>query len=89
MKGYFRLEQERPLRINFKGIAFGGVYGGHNVNIEISQAAKKKLASSGLDSDGIEELLVEVQRRIMGDDMIVEFDKIKPEQTDALGNISA
>ena len=89
MKGFFRLFLENKVqKINYKGVAFGGIYGGHNVSVEISKLKKKKLKAAGLNDQEIEELLTEVQKRIMQGDMVVEFEKIKPEQTDTLGNIS-
>ncbi len=45
LKGYFRLSttEDETLKIRFKGVAFGGLYGGHNVSIEISKRSKKNL----------------------------------------------
>jgi hypothetical protein len=90
MKGYFKLAfGEKKMRVNFKGIAFGGHYGGHNVNVEISKAAKKRIAIAGqLKDDELENLLSEVQRRLLNGEMIVEYEKIKPEAVDPLGNIT-
>ncbi len=92
MSGYFKLKLEKLSRINFKGVAFGGHYGGHNVNISISPAAKKSLLSHsefGGDEGKLDELLSEVQRRILNGEMTVDFDSIKKEDenVDGLGNI--
>lgn len=82
MSGFFLLSSEgRSLRINFKGVAFGGHYGGHNVSVEISPQAKKKILSfKSFQSDkAIDEILSEVQRRLLNGEMIVEYQKLKPE----------
>ncbi len=90
MKGYFRLGVNNSrLKVSFRGVAFGGLYGGHNVSVEISKLWKKKLHEVNIDESKIEELLIEVQRRIMQGDMIVEFERIKPEGSDAHGNLTA
>lgn len=91
MSGFFLLESEgRTLKINFKGVAFGGHYGGHNVNIEISPRAKHKILSiERFQHDGaIDEILAEVQRRLLNGEMIVEFQKIKPESHESFGGFT-
>lgn len=92
MKGYFKLKVDGSARkISFRGVAFGGHYGGHNVNIEISQRSLMRLQSSGRykDRSSIDELLAEVQRRILTGDMTVEYDKLKQGTTaDPFGNVS-
>ena len=92
MKGYFRLKSAngKLLRVNFKGVAFGGHYGGHNVSIEISSKARKSIFDSTKASDAeIEDLISEIQRRLLNGDMVVEYDKLKPESQDSFGNITA
>ena len=76
-------------KINFKGVAFGWHYGGHNVSVELSQKARKTiLASTGSTEAEIEELISEIQRRLLNGDMVVEYDKLKPESHDSLGSIT-
>jgi hypothetical protein len=89
LRGYFLLRtnenDKEEHKIMFKGVAFGGLYGGHNVNVEISRISKRKimdLLGKG-KSDGereVDELLSEVQRRILQGDMVVEFEKIKQQE---------
>ena len=90
MLGFFYLKpaQEKRIRINFKGFAFGGHYGGHNVSIQISPKARKNIidALSGSDSD-VDGVLAEVQRRMMNNEMIVEFEKIRPETPESVDNL--
>ncbi len=44
MSGFFSLRSDGKLvKVNFKGVAFGGHYGGHNVSVEISPRAKQKI----------------------------------------------
>lgn len=91
MTGFFRLKSEgKTMKVNFKGVAFGGHYGGHNVNVEISTRAKQKIMSlKRFQNDkAIDEILTEVQRRLLNGEMVVEFQKLKPEGTDPLGNIT-
>jgi hypothetical protein len=91
MKGFFKLDLDGIMsRVNFRGVAFGGHYGGHNVNIEISSVAKKKLSKFFNSPEEIEELLTEVQRRILNGEMIVEFDRLKHgPDVDPFGNIAS
>lgn len=92
MKGYFELKKgNSKSRINFKGVAFGGHYGGHNVSVSVSPRAKVKIKDlqKSLDDSKIEDLLAEVQRRILNGDMVVEFDRLKQAvNVDPFGNIS-
>jgi len=85
IKGYFtlRFSSEENLKIPFEGVAFGGNYGGHNVNIIISDEEKRELMKRENDSDEchIEALLTEVQRRLLNNEMIVEYDSLKPEES--------
>jgi hypothetical protein len=84
MKGYFTLRSnsEENLKISFEGVAFGGNYGGHNVSVSISEEEKGVLRKRENDPGEaqIEELLTEVQRRLLNNEMIVEYDSIKPEE---------
>jgi len=79
------------IKINFKGVAFGGHYGGHNVNIELSPRAKKRLTEElGYSNDDVEELLSEVQRRLLNGEMIVEYNKLdrgREKDENPLGNL--
>jgi hypothetical protein len=91
MKGFFKVKIDgSQKRVNFKGVAFGGHYGGHNVSIEVSPVALKNLEAFLKDKDRIEELLSEVQRRILNGEMTVEFNKLKQgPNVDPFGNISS
>jgi len=93
LTGFFELRADNKRRkINFKGVAFGGHYGGHNVNIEISpRAARNILSMKGFkENKKLEELLSEVQRRILNGEMVVEFDRLKQgANVDPFGNISS
>lgn len=91
MKGFFRIKNNegKTVKVNFKGVAFGGHYGGHNVSVEISPKAKKSLLETTNATDAeLEELISEIQRRMLNNEMIVEYDKLKPETSDALGNMT-
>ncbi len=86
MKGYFTMKSSgrgESSSISFEGVAFGGNYGGHNVNVNVSDEDKNKLAkeANGTSEAQIEELLTEVQRRLLNNEMIVKYDSIKPEET--------
>ena len=73
-------------RINYKGVAFGGHYGGHNVNVQVSPAARKKImVSLSCTEKDIENLLAEVQRRLLNGEMTVEYGKLKPEEQEEIG----
>jgi hypothetical protein len=94
MKGYFtlRLNPDLESKIPFEGVAFGGNYGGHNVNVTLAEEDKKELIRkihTATEKD-IEDLLTEVQRRLLNNEMVVEYDSIKPEipeDADGLGGI--
>ena len=90
MKGYFVLQRPKgqSLKIAFEGVAFGGNYGGHNVSVNISEEDVHLIKSRDNPSEQqIEDLITEVQRRLLNNEMIVEYDSIKPEEhdTDGLG----
>jgi hypothetical protein len=91
IKGFFKLDMNgSQSKVNFKGVAFGGHYGGHNVNIEISSTAMKNLEKIFKSKQQIDDLLSEVQRRILNGEMIVEFDRLKQgPNADPFGNISS
>ena len=93
MKGYFTLKvegRERPLKISFDGVAFGGNYGGHNVNVNLSEEGREILIAGTNNSnvDQIEELLSEIQRRLLNNEMVVDYDTIKPEEKEDLGTLT-
>ncbi len=95
MTGHFVLNPgAKELKVKFNGVAFGGHYGGHNVNIEISEEVKEKLMEMPdlKTQENLEALLSEVQRRILTGDMTVDFETIKNEEEqqniDPFGNIS-
>jgi hypothetical protein len=81
MKGYFVLKRKdsAPLKIPFEGVAFGGNYGGHNVSVSLAEDEKKLLGSEA-NVTQIDDLLTEIQRRLLNNEMIVEYDQIKPEE---------
>ena len=87
MKGYFTLRSEAGalLNISFEGVAFGGNYGGHNVNVNLTDeekaVIKRQLATTG--DEEFDELLSEVQRRLLNNEMNIEYDGIKPRTDDS------
>jgi hypothetical protein len=85
IKGYFTLKSgsEGKLSVEFDAVAFGGNYGGHNINVQLSEAATEDLKERrNWSRPEIEELISEVQRRMLNNEMIVEYEKLKPETTD-------
>ena len=91
MKGFFTLKgsAEGDLKINFEGVAFGGNYGGHNVNVSLSDEDKKVIIKEKNSSDAeVEDLISEVQRKMLNNELIVEYENIKPEEhSDGLAGI--
>jgi hypothetical protein len=89
MKGFFILKNPTrgELKIPFEGVAFGGNYGGHNVNVNISPEDRDALMRDQKSTAAeMEELLSEVQRKLLNNEMIVEYENIKPEEhSDGLG----
>jgi len=81
MKGYFTLKSvsQGTIKVEFEGVAFGGNYGGHNVNVNLKEEEKRLLATMASETQ-IEELLTEIQRRLLNNEMIVEYGSIKPEE---------
>jgi hypothetical protein len=94
VQGYFTLKasSEKNLEVEFTAIAFGGNYGGHNINVQISESARDELfKNKTCNNEDVEELISEVQRRMLNNEMIVEYDKLKPsdDASDPLGNLGA
>jgi hypothetical protein len=89
MKGFFTLKdsQEGELKVNFEGVAFGGNYGGHNVSVSLSDDDKVAIIKEKNSTESeLEDLLSEVQRKMLNNELIVEYEKIKPEEhSDGLG----
>ena len=82
--------EAEDLKIEFNAVAFGGNYGGHNVNVQISeQMIAELMKTKKCSAEQVEELISEVQRRMLNNEMIVEYDKLKPatDDSDPLGNI--
>lgn len=92
IKGYFVLGSENTQpEFEFEAVAFGGNYGGHNVNVQISEATKRRLMeSNSLNDEQVEDLITEVQRKMLGNEMIVEYEKLKPaaDSQDQFGNMA-
>jgi hypothetical protein len=85
IKGFFTLKSgsEEKICVDFDAVAFGGNYGGHNISVQLSDAATKDLIERSKHSrQEIDELISEVQRRMLNNEMIVEFEKLKPETSD-------
>ncbi|MHB1869156.1 MAG: hypothetical protein ACYCPP_09465 [Nitrososphaerales archaeon] len=92
IQGFFvvKLSEAEDLKVEFNAVAFGGNYGGHNVNVKISEPMIAELMKTKkCSAEQVEELLSEVQRRMLNNEMIVEYDKLKPatDDSDPLGNI--
>ena len=84
IKGYFIVNPERnQSKFEFDAVAFGGNYGGHNVNVQINESTKTRLMeSNNLTDEQVEDLISEVQRKMLNNEMIVEYEKLKPETGD-------
>jgi hypothetical protein len=75
--GYAKMEQHI---LRFTGIVFGGHYGGHNVSVRFTKAAKRILTNKmGLNKHGITDFEAEVQRRILEGKMIVHYERLSPD----------
>jgi len=61
LRGRFRIESGE---YSFRGIAYMG-YGGPNVNIELEEDVRENILDAGLSGEELEQLIVEVQRRII------------------------
>jgi hypothetical protein len=93
MKGFFTLKSNKTkttLKIFFEGVAFGGNYGGHNVNVSISEEEKRVIEKeiNTSTNEEIDDLLTEIQRRLLNNEMVINYDTIQPEKpdsTDGLG----
>ena len=92
IKGYFILNPEKnQTKFEFEAVAFGGNYGGHNVNVQLDNTVKKSLKdSNNMTDQEVEDLISEVQRKMLNNEMIVEYDKLKPETNgqDPFANMS-
>src|SRR5437588_7467760 len=78
MKGFFTLKDamEGELKMAFEGVAFGGNYGGHNVNVNLSSEDRASLILKKKCTDAeLEDLLSEVQRKLLNNELIVEYEK--------------
>ncbi|MDA4111932.1 MAG: hypothetical protein OK439_05295 [Thaumarchaeota archaeon] len=91
MKGFFTLKvsNKDELKINFEGVAFGGNYGGHNVSVSLSDEEKENIIREKKSTESeIEDLLSEVQRKMLNNELIVDYENIKPEEhADGLAGI--
>jgi len=88
--GIFKIRPkgESLTKIHYKGVAFGGHFGGHNVNVQISSAAKKKIIGTlGCSDQEVDNILAEVQRRLLNGEMIVDYEKLIPEEHEPLGGL--
>lgn len=68
--GYILLQ---GTRYDFNALAYES-HAGPNVNANFEQQAKDDLAKLGLDFDGMEELLVNLQRKLMEGDLTMDFE---------------
>ncbi len=85
IKGFFALRSDSGIesRIEFEAVAFGGNYGGHNVNVKVVDSVTDELLRTrNCTESDIDELISEVQRKLLNNEMIVEYDKLKPEAPD-------
>lgn len=92
MKGYFLLRRPegQSMKVAFEGVAFGGNYGGHNVSVNISEEDVRLIKRTENPTEQqIEDLITEVQRRLLNNEMVVEYESIKPEEhnTDGFGSV--
>lgn len=90
IKGFFEVKTsgEEEVKIEFDAVAFGGNYGGHNISVQISNAMKESLVQKTSCAVGeVEDLISEVQRKMLNNEMIVEYDKLKPDNPDPLGKL--
>lgn len=67
--GYILLQETR---YDFNALAYES-HAGPNVNANFEEQAKKELAKRGLDSEAVEELLVNLQRKLMEGDLTMDF----------------
>jgi hypothetical protein len=59
---------------DFNALAYES-HAGPNVNANFEETAKGDLANMGLDPDSIEELTVNLQRKLMEGDLIMDFER--------------
>ncbi len=93
IQGYFTVKSadKNELKIDFSAVAFGGNYGGHNVNVQVSEPMIGELMRvKQCTASEVEDLISEVQRKMLNNEMVVEYDKLKPESDgrDPFGNVS-
>ena len=69
--GYILLQ---GTRYDFNALAYES-HAGPNVNANFEEEAKTELARIGLDSEEVEELLVNVQRKLMEGELVMDFEK--------------
>ncbi len=69
--GYILLQ---GTRYDFNALAYES-HAGPNVNANFEEPSKAELAKIGLDSQAVEELLVNVQRKLMEGDLVMDFEK--------------
>ncbi len=69
--GYILLQ---GTRYDFNALAYES-HAGPNVNANFEEQAKSELTKVGLDSEAVEELLVNVQRKLMEGDLVMDFEK--------------
>ncbi len=67
--GYILLQEKR---YDFNALAYES-HAGPNVNANFEEKAKAELAKEGLDSEAVEELLVNLQRKLMEGDLTMDF----------------
>jgi hypothetical protein len=68
--GYILLQ---GIRYDFNALAYES-HAGPNVNANFEQQAKDELVKIGLDFDAVEELLVNLQRKLMEGDLTMDFE---------------
>ncbi len=69
--GYILLD---GTRYDFNALAYES-HAGPNVNANFEEPSKAELAKIGIDSQAVEELLVNVQRKLMEGDLVMDFEK--------------
>ncbi len=69
--GYILLQ---GTRYDFNALAYES-HAGPNVNANFEEPSKAELVKIGLDSQAVEELLVNVQRKLMEGDLVMDFEK--------------
>lgn len=93
INGYFILKPDddnQKLKLLFEGVVFGGTYGGHNVSVNMSKEERESLMSKkiGATEEELETLLTEVQRRLLNNEMIVDYGNLKPESREDIDGLN-